>query len=98
MLSESPGGSTESIGGKKRGKESRDSMYLERSTSGKHITSYNNIITSWYILQELIKIRRRDQMLVVTIRDREAGEGIKQKETVEVHDNHCIYTYNINSG
>jgi hypothetical protein len=35
MLSESPGGSSESIGGKKRSKESRDSFYLERSPSGK---------------------------------------------------------------
>lgn len=34
MLSESPGGSSESIGGKKRSKESRDSFFLERSPSG----------------------------------------------------------------
>lgn len=34
MLSESPGGSSESIGGRKKHKESRDSMYLERNQSG----------------------------------------------------------------
>ena len=39
MLFESPGGSSESLGGKKRGKETRDSLYLERSSSGEHLVS-----------------------------------------------------------
>lgn len=49
MLSESPGGSSESIGGRKKHKESRDSMYLERNQSaadkerkGKMMSSGNN--------------------------------------------------------
>ena len=39
MLSESPGGSSESIGGKKRSNESRDSFYLERSPSGESLAA-----------------------------------------------------------
>ena len=40
MLSESPGGSSESIGGgKKRNKESRDSFYLERSPSSEPVAT-----------------------------------------------------------
>ena len=34
MMSESPNGSTESIGGRKKGKDARNSMYIERSSSG----------------------------------------------------------------